>query len=115
MPLPRHILSIAPNCCLRTTREEIFRRAGYAVTSLPSTCDALLSLSGDSVDFDVVVVCDCTPADERARFIATVKATSPTTPILVIGERRELLTDDAVLGLDGPDALLNHVASLIFS
>lgn len=97
------------------TREEIFKSAGYAVSSVPSTFDALRKLSGNGYAFDIVVVCDCIPAEERLRFIATVKATSPTTPILVIGDRRELLTDDAVRGLDGPQALLNHLAGLLVS
>jgi DNA-binding NtrC family response regulator len=113
LPLPRHILSVAPNRCLRTTREEIFERAGYAVTSLSSIFDALRKLSGNGDAFDIVVVCGCIPAEERSRFIATIKATSPTTPILLIGEEREPLTDDAVRGLDGPELLLNHVAGLL--
>jgi DNA-binding NtrC family response regulator len=113
LSLPRHILSVAPNCCLRATREEIFKTAGYAVTSLSSTSEALRKLSGNGFAFDIVVVCDCIPADDRSRFIATVKATSPTIPILLIGEGRELLITDAVRGLDGPEALLNHVAGLM--
>jgi DNA-binding NtrC family response regulator len=95
------------------TREDIFKRAGYAVTSLPSTSDALRKLSSDDFAFDIVVVCDCIPADERARFVATAKAISPTIPILLIGEEGQPLTDDAVRGLDGPQALLNHVAGLL--
>ncbi len=95
------------------TRECIFERAGYAVTSLPSTSEALSKISGNGFACDVVVVCDCLPADDRARFVAAIKATSPTIPILLIGERRELLTDDVVRGSDGPEALLNHVAGLL--
>jgi hypothetical protein len=83
------------------------------VTSLPSTSDALHKFSGNGFAVDIVVICDCIPADERARFVATVKAISPTIPILLIGQRRELLTDDAVRGLDGPETLLNHIAGLL--
>lgn len=117
MPLPRHILSVAPNCCLRNTREEIFKTAGYAVTSVPSTSDALRQLRGTGDAFDIVVVCDCTPAHERVRLVATLKVTSPAIPVLLIGvgERREFLTDDAVGRLDGPEALLNHIAALLAS
>ncbi|HLY97185.1 MAG TPA: hypothetical protein VKO66_08190, partial [Sideroxyarcus sp.] len=85
LPLPRHILSVAPNCCLRYTREEIFKAAGYAVTSVPSTSDALQQLSGTGDAFDIVVVCDCTPADDRARLVATLKVTSPAIPALLVG------------------------------
>lgn len=102
-----------PNCCLRITRENIFKGAGYAVTSLPSTSEALRKISGNGFAFDVVVVCDCAPADERARFIATVKATSPSIPILLVGQRRELLTDDAVRCSDVPQAILTNAAGLL--
>jgi hypothetical protein len=44
---------------------------------------------------------------------AAVKTTSPTIPILLIGEGRELLINDSVRGLAGPEALLNHVAGLM--
>ena len=97
----------------KTYAEDVIEDAGYAVTSFPSTFDALRKLSGIGDAFDIVVICDCIPAEERSRFIATIKATSPTTPILLIGEEREPLTDDAVRGLDGPEALLNHVAGLL--
>ena len=117
MPLPRHILSVAPNCCLRYTREEIFKAAGYAVTSVPSTSDALQQLSGTGDAFDIVVVCDCTPADDRARLVATLKVTSPAIPVLLVGvgKQKEFLIDDAVGRLDGPEALLNHIAALLAS
>jgi DNA-binding response OmpR family regulator len=95
------------------TREDIFKGAGYAVTSVPSTSDALRKLSSNGFAFDIAVVCDCIPADDRARFIATVKATSPNIPILLIGGRREPLTDDVVGRLDGPESLLNHLAGLL--
>lgn len=113
MPLPRHILSIAPNCCLRANREEVFKSAGYDVTSVASTSDGLRKLSATGDAFDIVIVCDCTPADDRARFIAALKFTSPDMPILLIGEQRELLADDVVRALDGPRVLLNHIEVLL--
>jgi DNA-binding NtrC family response regulator len=111
--LLRHILCVAPDGCFHTPREEILQDAGYAVRSFPSTSQALRTICGRSVAFDIVVVCDCIRADERARFIATVKATSPHTPVLVIGERRDLLADGVVSDHDGQRALLDHVAGLL--
>jgi DNA-binding NtrC family response regulator len=111
--LTRYILSVAPDPTLRRLREELLRRAGYVVTSLPSTSEALATISGKRIAFDIMIVCDCTPGDERRRLIAMLKATSPHTPVLVIGEHRELLCDDVVHGLNGAQALLDHVAGLL--
>ncbi len=114
MSLPRrHILSVEPDPTLREVRELILQRAGYVVTSLPSTSEALASVSGKGLVFDILLVCDSTPADERARLIANLKAASPHTPVLMIGQRREQLIDDVVHGLDGPQVLLDHVAGLL--
>lgn len=115
MPLPRHILSVTTNCCQRTTREEILQGAGYHVTSVPSTSDALRKVTANGGAFDLVVICDCTPADDRARFIAALKFASPAVPILLIGEQREMLADDKVGASEGPQALLNHVEALLAS
>ncbi len=111
MPLPCHILSIAPNGGLRTIRDGILQDAGYVVTSLPSTYDALRVLNGTGYAFDIVIVCDCVPAEERSRFIATVKAASPSTPMLLIGKEREPLTDD--FAHDEPQNILDRVAGSV--
>ncbi len=113
MLTPGHILSIAPDPSLRATREGILQDAGYAVTSLSNTSEALAIIGGERIAFDILIVCDCTPADERSRLIATLKATSPHTPVLVIGQQREPLSDDVMHGLNGPQALLDRVARLL--
>ncbi len=115
MSLLRHIVCVAPNRNFRTSHEEILRRAGYAVRSFPSTFQALRAICSGRVVVDIVVVCDCMPVEERARLIATVKATSPHTPVLIIGDRREPLADGVVSELEGPQALLNHIAGLLVS
>ncbi len=113
MPLPRQILSVATNCRCRAIREEILTSAAYAVKSPPSTSEALQILSGNGYAFDLVVVCDCVPAEERLRFIATIKATSPNLPILLIGANRDSLVDDLVTGYDEPTTMLSRVANLL--
>ncbi len=113
MSLLRHVLYVGPNDEVRATRQEMLQRAGYVVRSFQSTPQALRAISSGRAAFDIVVVCDCAAAVERARLIATVKAASPHVPVLVIGDRRDPLADGVVNELDGPQALLDHVSALL--
>ena len=66
-------------------------------------------------DFDLVILCHTIPEQEKLRILTAMKKTKPSIPVVIMRSDGEApkLADASVRTLDGPDSLLNCVATLL--
>ena len=105
------ILSIGSDRTLLGLRDDVLRIAGYKVREyIPSEFS-----SPPDDDFAIAILCHSIPDAEKQRIIRSIRSRKPGVPILIVraSEGRIENVDATVHGLDGPEALLNCVESLL--
>jgi DNA-binding NtrC family response regulator len=91
----------------------VLRNEGYGVHAETSVTEALRVFRQG--DFDLVVLCHSIPEGEKLRILTAMKKAKPSIPVVTMrsGGEAPKLADASVRSLDGPDSLLNCVASLL--
>src|SRR5512146_1994801 len=80
---PPRILSISYDPALLTSRNDLLRQAGYAVTGASNLNDALYAV--ESEEFDLVIVGHSLPEHERRLLVRLVRQ-KVTIPLLVLSD-----------------------------
>ena len=65
-------------------REQTLTAAGYTVVTAHNSPDIINNLFEG--DFDVVILCNSLPNDERKRLAGIIKSYSPSTPVIVLAD-----------------------------
>ena len=109
------ILSVGTRSDLLATRNRVLESHGYIVVPAYTAAQAM-ELFRES-DFDVAIVCHTLGADDRKRLIRAMKKAKPLTPVLTVESggytQPPELADDAVAGIDGPEALFAHIEAAL--
>lgn len=108
-----HLLSIGADPSVLATRSDVLKRAGYLVSTASSEVSAR-KIMGEA-GFDLIVVCHSLSSADRMKVITTAKAATSQPKIVAIhrGEDREPAADANVHSLDGPDKLLETIATVL--
>lgn len=86
--------------------------AGYLIHSEASLLGARRAFRAG--DFDLVVICHTVPEDEAWRLISDFRLIRPSVPVVVLSAQPAPRPDgEIVASLDGPQVLLDRVASLL--
>ena len=108
MPL-NLILAVGKNPALQEGRSSILRRAGYIVDSEYSVKDAVERFKQG--DFDLVLLCDSMPIEDRDRLTRSIRAFGSLTPIVSVappsGRVPQVVED--VISETTPEKLLSGV------
>jgi DNA-binding NtrC family response regulator len=91
----------------------VLRNEGYGVHGETSVSEALRAFTQG--DFDLAILCHTIPEREKLRTLTAMKKAKPSMPVVIMrldGEAAKL-ADASVRSLDGPDSLLNCVATLL--
>jgi CheY-like chemotaxis protein len=78
------ILSAGRDAHLLKKRNDVLTEAGYTVTSVGSSYEAIERLL--SGNFDLVLLCHSLSNEERRRLAGIVKNYSPSTPVVLIAD-----------------------------
>jgi DNA-binding response OmpR family regulator len=108
-----HLLSIGADPSVLATRTDVLKRAGYLVSMASSEVSARQIM--DKAGFDLIVVCHSLAPADRMKVIGSAKASDSRPKIISIhrGDDREPDADAHVHSLDGPDKLLETIASVL--
>src|SRR5436305_3667177 len=68
-------------------RDQALAAAGYKVVTAHNSPDIINNLFDG--DFDVVILCNSLPNDERRRLAGIIKSYSPSTPVIVLADTAE--------------------------
>jgi DNA-binding NtrC family response regulator len=115
-PVKPRVLSVSHDDVVLSTRNQVLVQAGYHVTTTTELEQAVACLTEQP--FDVVVLGDSIQANLRHQLAGKVKATRPSTAVLMLYLPGEAPPPkghvDAMVGsLDGPEALLAAIQGLL--
>jgi DNA-binding response OmpR family regulator len=115
-PARPRILSIGSDVAVFESRNRVLESAGFEVVPCFRGENALEAFCGEPVD--VVVLCDSLAQGASSKIVQGFRAAKPAIPIVIVYRLGELsdevfLADAAVESLDGPERLINTVASLL--
>ena len=117
MSRPFVILSVGSSLELESlkTRGLILRREGYVVASVDSIDSTLALFLHPGFNFDLLVLSHTIPFAERNRVAELCKEANPSATILVLVPHKDCdpLADGCIDPQEGPQALLEMVASLL--
>ncbi len=109
------ILSVGTRSDLLATRNRVLESYGYIVVPAYTPEQAMDQLRES--DFDVAILCHTLGADDRERLIGAMKKAKPLMPVLTVESggysQRPELADEAVAGIDGPEALFAHIEAAL--
>ncbi|HKW76031.1 MAG TPA: hypothetical protein VJN64_10950 [Terriglobales bacterium] len=110
--MPFLILSAGRDPNLLKQRSVILQQAGYEVVVAGNSPELVNRLFNG--DFDLVLLCGSMRAEERCRLTAIVKSHTPSTPVLLIEEREQLIDTAEEKGiLCRPEQILEAVRSAL--
>ncbi|HTW82119.1 MAG TPA: hypothetical protein VME23_21420 [Terracidiphilus sp.] len=108
------VLSVGLDRELLGTRNLVLQSAGYTVVAAYSVKEAVDRLQGG--DFDLVLLCQSIPANERDRLSRWIRASGSRIPAVSVSAKLRL--SDAFSGVtvdSDPDALLRGVREVLIS
>ena len=93
-------------------REQALSAAGYKVVTAHNSPDIINSLFEG--DFDVVILCNSLPNEERRRLAHIIKSYSPSTPVIVLADSDGGEHDYGTLTSNAsPDWIVSAIRSVI--
>ncbi len=108
------VLSVGLDPHLLGTRNLVLQFAGYAVVPAFSIREAFDCLRAG--DFDLVLLCQSIPADERDRLSLWIRASGSRAPVVSVSGKLRQSEPFAGVTVDGdPDALLMGIREVLFS